>query len=145
MSKKEVEEVWTTRKGYHVAGLNRVRIDPLILEHRVLADAVTFYSPCGKVSRFWFEGHKTEGVADNVLLCSNTVTYHRSARTLMFLDTFCSQVCTDIAARGLDMPDVNHVIMFDFPLNPIDYLHRSGTLHHSMWSVAFVYVLCIFL
>lgn len=24
------------------------------------------------------------------------------------------------------MPDVDHVIMFDFPLNPIDYLHRSG-------------------
>ncbi|CAM9490008.1 unnamed protein product, partial [Sphacelaria rigidula] len=36
------------------------------------------------------------------------------------------QVCTDIAARGLDMPDVEHVLMFDFPLNPIDYLHRSG-------------------
>ena len=35
-------------------------------------------------------------------------------------------VCTDIAARGLDMPAVDHVIMFDFPLNPIDYLHRSG-------------------
>jgi superfamily II DNA/RNA helicase len=35
-------------------------------------------------------------------------------------------VCTDIAARGLDMPDVGHVVMFDFPLNPIDYLHRSG-------------------
>ena len=24
------------------------------------------------------------------------------------------------------MPDVDHVVMFDFPLNPIDYLHRSG-------------------
>ncbi|CAN0473793.1 unnamed protein product, partial [Laminaria digitata] len=35
-------------------------------------------------------------------------------------------VCTDIASRGLDMPDVDHVVMFDFPLNPIDYLHRSG-------------------
>ena len=35
-------------------------------------------------------------------------------------------VCTDIAARGIDIPDVQHVIIFDFPLNPIDYLHRSG-------------------
>lgn len=35
-------------------------------------------------------------------------------------------ICTDIAARGLDITDVDHVIMFDFPLNPIDYLHRSG-------------------
>lgn len=35
-------------------------------------------------------------------------------------------VCTDIAARGLDVPEVDHVVMFDFPLNPIDYLHRAG-------------------
>lgn len=35
-------------------------------------------------------------------------------------------ICTDIAARGLDVPEVDHVIMFDFPLNPIDYLHRAG-------------------
>ena len=35
-------------------------------------------------------------------------------------------VCTDIAARGLDVPNVDHVVMFDFPLNPLDYLHRAG-------------------
>ncbi|KAG8377272.1 hypothetical protein BUALT_Bualt08G0011000 [Buddleja alternifolia] len=34
-------------------------------------------------------------------------------------------VCTDLAARGLDL-EVDHVIMFDFPLNSIDYLHRTG-------------------
>ncbi|XP_075651413.1 DEAD-box ATP-dependent RNA helicase 39-like [Castanea sativa] len=36
-----------------------------------------------------------------------------------------SLVCTDLAARGLDL-DVDHVIMFDFPSNSIDYLHRTG-------------------
>jgi len=35
-------------------------------------------------------------------------------------------VCSDIASRGLDVPQVDHVVMFDFPLNPIDYLHRAG-------------------
>ena len=35
-------------------------------------------------------------------------------------------MCTDIASRGLDIPQVDHVVMFDFPLNPIDYLHRAG-------------------
>ncbi|KAL8144298.1 hypothetical protein V2J09_017330 [Rumex salicifolius] len=34
-------------------------------------------------------------------------------------------VCTDLAARGLDL-DVDHVIMFDFPVNSVDYLHRTG-------------------
>lgn len=34
-------------------------------------------------------------------------------------------VCTDLAARGLDL-DVDHVIMFDFPRNSVDYLHRTG-------------------
>lgn len=35
-------------------------------------------------------------------------------------------VCSDIAARGLDIPETAHVVMFDFPLNPVDYLHRAG-------------------
>ena len=35
-------------------------------------------------------------------------------------------VCTDIAARGIDIPAIEHVILFDFPLNPVDYIHRAG-------------------
>jgi len=35
-------------------------------------------------------------------------------------------ICTDIAQRGLDLPNCGHVVNFDFPLNSIDYLHRAG-------------------
>ncbi|KAK0180008.1 hypothetical protein PV327_005695 [Microctonus hyperodae] len=34
--------------------------------------------------------------------------------------------CTDVAARGLDMPKVNTVIQFTGPLSPRDYVHRIG-------------------
>jgi ATP-dependent RNA helicase RhlE len=35
-------------------------------------------------------------------------------------------VATDIAARGLDIADVSHVVNFDVPQHPEDYVHRIG-------------------
>ena len=35
-------------------------------------------------------------------------------------------VATDVAARGLHIPDVSHVFNFDLPANPEDYVHRIG-------------------
>ncbi len=35
-------------------------------------------------------------------------------------------VATDIVARGIDIEGVTHVINFDFPVNPEDYIHRIG-------------------
>lgn len=35
-------------------------------------------------------------------------------------------VATDVAARGLHIPDVSHVINYDLPQDPEDYVHRIG-------------------
>ncbi|MDD3516981.1 MAG: DEAD/DEAH box helicase [Chromatiales bacterium] len=35
-------------------------------------------------------------------------------------------VATDVAARGLDIDQLPHVVNFDLPLNPEDYVHRIG-------------------
>lgn len=35
-------------------------------------------------------------------------------------------IATDIAARGLDFEDISHVVNFDLPRSPADYIHRIG-------------------
>jgi len=40
-------------------------------------------------------------------------------------------VATDVAARGLDIPDITHVINFDVPATYEDYIHRIGRTGRS--------------
>ena len=39
---------------------------------------------------------------------------------------FTCLVATDVAARGLDIEDISHVINYDLPLDPEYYVHRIG-------------------
>lgn len=36
-------------------------------------------------------------------------------------------VCTDAAARGIDIPNVTHVVQSSFAASAVDFLHRVGT------------------
>jgi len=51
-------------------------------------------------------------------------------RTNTFFE-FCNAahgtlICTDVAARGLDIPSVDWIVQFDPPDDPRDYIHRVG-------------------
>ncbi len=50
-------------------------------------------------------------------------------------------VATDVAARGLDVPEVSHVINFDIPPDPEYYVHRIGrTGRYGRQGVAITFV-----
>ncbi|OCK79149.1 DEAD-domain-containing protein [Lepidopterella palustris CBS 459.81] len=54
----------------------------------------------------------------------------QQTRTNRFFE-FCNAasgtlICTDVAARGLDFPEIDWVIQFDPPDDPRDYIHRVG-------------------
>ena len=47
-------------------------------------------------------------------------------------------VATDLAARGIDLEDISHVINFDLPVDPESYVHRIGrTARAGRAGVAF--------
>ena len=35
-------------------------------------------------------------------------------------------VCTDRASRGMDFPEIRHVVLYDFPRDGVEYLRRVG-------------------
>ena len=51
-------------------------------------------------------------------------------------------VATDLASRGLHIPDISHVFNYDMPQNPEDYVHRIGRTARAGASGDAVSLIC---
>lgn len=50
--------------------------------------------------------------------------------------------CTDVAARGLDLPKVDWILQYDPPCDVADYVHRAGrTARHGLVGSALLFLL----
>ena len=86
---------------------------------------IVFFSTCKEVEFF----SSLLNYVD-VPVLSITGEYKQQKRSTTYME-FCSMekgilLCTDVAQRGLDIPDVDWVIQYDPPHDPDEYLHRVG-------------------
>jgi len=70
-------------------------------------------------------------------------TYGKRVKALEMFKNDRAQVlvATDVAARGLDIPNVTHVINYDLPQTWEDYIHRIGrTGRAARFGKAFTFI-----
>ena len=80
--------------------LTAKEVTTYLIEHGY-SDSVAFYSELKKNQR------------SQILLNAKKLKYH-------------VMVCTDLAARGIDLEGVSDVINYDLPINDMYYIHRAG-------------------
>ena len=73
------------------------------------------------VKRLKYDGHKADAIHGNLRQSKRdrVITGFRNGNSRIL-------VATDVAARGLDIPLIQHVINYDLPQVPEDYIHRIG-------------------
>ena len=67
------------------------------------------------------KGHKADALHGNKSLGQRTKILSMFKR-----DEIDILVATDVASRGIDVPDISHVINYDEPATYMDYIHRIG-------------------
>ena len=107
----------------------------LKLKHRILGKLL---DKCQNQSTIIFMNQKLDTETLSQFICKEiglkAVCMHGSlpqAKREQALDLFSQKkvgimVCTNVAARGIDIDDIQHVINFDAPFTLTDYIHRIG-------------------
>jgi len=116
------------QKAYHVPNFNtKVNLLELLLtEDKELVKVLAFVSTKKLADRLYDRIYKV--MPDQVgVIHSNKAHNLRLAVLEQFQQGNCRLlIATDIIARGMDISDVTHVINFDLPAVPGDYIHRIG-------------------
>ena len=73
------------------------------------------------VKRLKYDGHKADAIHGNLRQSKRdrVINGFRNGHSRIL-------IATDVAARGLDIPVIKHVINYDLPQVPEDYVHRVG-------------------
>jgi ATP-dependent RNA helicase RhlE len=114
-----------THALYPVAKDQKFDLLIALLEHTQFDSAIIFTSTKVMADRV---AHQLKDLKHSVaVLHSNRTQSEREDALAGFKSgKYEVMVATDIAARGLDIAGVSHVVNYDVPQHPEDYVHRIG-------------------
>jgi len=111
-----------------------------LLERKIMNEALVFTRTKHRANRLWMF------LANRGISAARIHGNRSQAQRIDALEGFKSGryrvlVATDIAARGIDVEELGHVVNFDVPMQAEDYIHRVGrTARAEMTGEAFTFV-----
>jgi len=122
------EQVTTDRVSqslYHVSNDDKISLLIGLLKHMDPKRTIVFVNTKRTAEKVW---SYLEGNQFHASILSGDVPQKKRQRLFQEFSEgkLPILVATDLAARGLHIPDVSHVFNYDLPQNAEDYVHRIG-------------------
>ncbi|MEP6261694.1 MAG: DEAD/DEAH box helicase [Gillisia sp.] len=116
------------QRGYLIPNFNtQVNFLRHLLKDKDTYTKVLIFVAYKRLADRLFEMLAEEFTDECTVIHSNKTQNYRLRSIRQFGDGFCRiLVATDVMARGLDIESVSHVINFDTPEYPENYMHRIG-------------------
>ncbi|HET9424803.1 MAG TPA: DEAD/DEAH box helicase [Gemmatimonadaceae bacterium] len=140
LERKSAPAVGITQAVYPVAQDLKSHLLLTLLERGTMREALVFTRTKHRANRLWeFLDKRGIPVAR---IHGNRSQAQRTDALAGFKDgRYRVLVATDIAARGIDVEELGHVVNFDVPVAPEEYIHRVGrTGRAEMTGEAFTFV-----
>jgi ATP-dependent RNA helicase RhlE len=125
LERKAAPAVGITQAVYPVDQELKSALLLALLERHLIREALVFTRTKHRANRLWTFLTK-RGVAAARIHGNRSQAQRTDALAGFKSGTYRVLVATDIAARGIDVEALGHVVNFDVPKAPEDYIHRVG-------------------
>jgi ATP-dependent RNA helicase RhlE len=140
LERKSAPAVGITQAVYPVAQELKSQLLLTLLQRNQINEALVFTRTKHRANRLW-EFLTKHGVNAARIHGNRSQAQRTDALAGFKNGEYRVLVATDIAARGIDVEALGHVVNFDVPLAPEDYIHRVGrTARAELTGEAFTFM-----
>ena len=140
LERKSAPATGITQAVYPVAQELKSSLLFTLLDRQLMKEALVFTRTKHRANRLW-EFLTKRGINAARIHGNRSQVQRTDALEGFKSGKYRVLVATDIAARGIDVEALGHVVNFDVPLAPDDYIHRVGrTARAEMTGEAFTLV-----